>query len=110
MNLNYLPFYSGAVAVISIIVAVVLSRRGWSLVRSSLVLLALGIGLSTVIFLGLILDSTFHLAEHTDHRAVSWLEHIGATVGVAAVGFLVATACVTAFLQTHNRKPKSNVA
>ncbi|MES2569328.1 MAG: hypothetical protein V4710_04655 [Verrucomicrobiota bacterium] len=120
MHLNYLPLYSGAVAVISIIVTVVLSRRGWSLFRGSLVLLALAMGLSTVGVLGLsfslVLDFTFQLAAHIDVRFVRWFQYIYVIAGIASAGFLAAcvavfaaAACVTAFLQARDRKSKSSI-
>jgi hypothetical protein len=118
VNLNYLPLYSGLVAIISVGAGVALSRRGWSLLRASLVLLALtcGAAIATVTCVAVYPLFSAEPAAGLERSAVPWLELTGGIFAAAAVTFLVAcisvfpTASVMAAMQTHNRKPKSNVA
>lgn len=118
MNLNYLPFYLGAVAIISVAVGVALSRRGWSLLRASLVLLALtcGSAIATVTAVAVYPLFSVEPAHGLDRDAVPWLELTGGLFAGAAVTFFTAcisvfaTACVVAAMHTHRPKPESNVA
>ena len=120
MILNYIPLYLGVVAIISVGVGVSQSRRGWSLLRASLVLLALTSGATIATVTCVAVYPLFSVEPAPglglEPDSVPWLELTGGIFAAAAVTFLVAcisvfvTAGVIAAMQAHNQKPKSNVA
>jgi uncharacterized membrane protein YdcZ (DUF606 family) len=99
--------------VISSGVGVALSRRGWSLLRASLVLLALTCGFAVATFTCVAVYPLFSVerAAGLERDAVPWLELTGGLFAAAGVTFFVAcisvfaTGCVIAAKQTHRPKP-----